>query len=134
MNILSGTIVSIKQADSLMLVFVDVESYLFNSLIIENSMENRLEVGMDVKLIFKETEVSIATKESILSERNCFVSKIIEIENGKLLSNITFDFLSNKVGAIITKGALHGLKCKLGDEFKWFVKSNEVIIQRVVNG
>jgi molybdopterin-binding protein len=134
MNILQGTIVSIKQADDLMLVFIDVNGQLFNSLILENSQEKRLEVGMDVNLIFKETEVSIATKESVVSERNSFISKITEIENGKLLANITFDFFTNEIGAIITKGALHGLKCKVGDEFRWFVKSNEVTIQRIVNG
>jgi molybdopterin-binding protein len=134
MNILRGTIVSIKQADDLMLVFVDVKGQLFNSLILENSEVNRLKVGMDVNLIFKETEVSIATKESVVSERNSFISEITHIENGKLLANITFNFFTNEISAIITKGALHGLKCKPGNEFRWFIKSNEVIIQRIVNG
>lgn len=134
MNILRGTIVSIKQAQSLMLVFVDVKGSLFNSLILENSLENQLEVGMDVNLIFKETEVTVATKESVVSERNSFVSKISHIENGKFLSNITFDFFTNNINAIITRGALHGLRCSEGDEFRWFVKSNEVTIERLTNG
>lgn len=131
MNILRGTIVSIKQSDSLMLVFVEVGEYLFNSLIIENILENELKVGMDVNLIFKETEVTIATKESVVSERNAFVSKITHIQNGKLLANITFGFCDKEINAVITKGALHGLKCKIGDEFKWIVKSNEVTIQTI---
>ncbi|OHE11118.1 MAG: hypothetical protein A2525_01605 [Sulfurimonas sp. RIFOXYD12_FULL_36_11] len=133
MNILAGTIVSIKHSDSLMLVFVEVEKYLFNSLIIENTLENEFKVGMDVNLIFKETEVTIATKESNVSERNGFISKITHIQNGSLLANITFDFCKKEINAIITKGALHGLKCKIGDEFRWFIKSNEVTIQRIVN-
>lgn len=129
MNILKGNIVSIKQSDNLMLVFMDVEGHLFNSLLLENADENRLEVGMDVHLIFKETEVTLATTDSVVSEKNSFVSKITNIENGKVLANITLDFLGNNINAIITKGALHGLKCKVGDEFRWVVKASEVTLQ-----
>lgn len=129
MNILKGNIVSIKQSDSLMLVFMDVEGQLFNSLLLENGDENRLEVGMDVHLIFKETEVTLATTDSIVSEKNSFVSKVTHIENGKVLANITVDFLGNDINAVITKGALHGLKCKIGDEFRWIVKASEITLQ-----
>lgn len=129
MNILKGNIASIKQSDNLMLVFMDVEGRLFNSLLLENADENRLEVGMDVHLIFKETEVTLATTDSVVSEKNSFVSKITNIENGKVLANITLDFLGNNINAIITKGALHGLKCKVGDEFRWVVKASEVTLQ-----
>lgn len=128
MNILRGTIVSIKQSDNLLLVFIDVEGHLFNSLVIDSD-ENRLEVSMDVHLLFKETEVTIATIDSIVSERNSFVSKITHIQNGKLLANISFDFEGNNIDAIITKGALHGLKCKVGDEFRWIIKASEVTLQ-----
>ncbi|MDK9693021.1 MAG: hypothetical protein OEL19_02085 [Sulfurimonas sp.] len=128
MNILKGTIVSIKQSESLMLVFMDVEGELFNSLLLEGD-KNHFEVGMNVHLLFKETEVTLATTSSALSERNAFCSKITNIENGKILSNITLDFLGNDINAIITKGALHGLKCKVGDEFLWVVKANEVTLQ-----
>lgn len=131
MNILKGNIVSIKQSDSLMLVFMDVEGHLFNSLLLENADENRLEVGMDVHLIFKETEVTLATTDSIVSEKNSFVSKITQIENGKVLANIRLDFFGNDINTIITKGALHGLKCKVGDEFRWVVKASEITLQIV---
>jgi len=128
MNILKGTIVSIKQSENLMLVFMDVEGELFNSLLLDGE-KNHFEVGMDVHLLFKETEVTLATTSSIVSERNAFCSKITHIENGKILSSITLDFLGNDINAIITKGALHGLKCKVGDEFLWVVKANEVTLQ-----
>ncbi|MDD2652202.1 MAG: hypothetical protein PHX44_04040 [Sulfurimonas sp.] len=128
MNTLKGTIVSIKQSDNLQLIFIDVEGHLFSSLVIASD-ENRLEVSMDVHLLFKETEVTLATTSSVVSERNAFCSKITHIENGKLLANITLDFLGNNINAIITKGALHGLKCKIGDEFLWVVKANEVTLQ-----
>lgn len=127
MNLLKGTIVSIKRSDNLSLIFMEVEGRLFNSLV-ENS-ENSFEVGMEVHLLFKKTDVTLATTSSALSERNAFRSKITHIENGKLLANITLDFLGNNINAIITKGAMHGLKCKVGDEFLWVVKANEVTLQ-----
>lgn len=111
-----------------MLVFMEVEGRLFNSLLID-SHETHFSVGMEVHLLFKETEVMLALPSSTLSERNAFCSKITHIENGKLLANITLDFLGNDINAIITKGALHGLKCKVGDEFLWVVKANEVTLQ-----
>lgn len=128
MNILKGTIVSIKQSESLMLVFMDVAGELFNSLLLDSD-KNHFEVGMEVHLLFKETEVTLATTSSTLSERNAFRSKITHIENGKLLANITLDFLGNDINTIITKGAMHGLKCKVGDEFLWIIKANEVTLQ-----
>jgi len=131
MNILKGNIVSIKRSDSLMLVFMDVDGQLFNSLLLENADENRFDVGMDVHLIFKETEVTLATCDSVVSERNSFVSKIKHIQNGKLLANITLDFSGHDISAVITKGSLHGLKCKVGDEFRWIVKASEVTLQRL---
>ena len=131
MNILKGNIVSIKRSDSLMLVFMDVDGQLFNSLLLENEDENRFEVGMDVHLIFKETEVTLATVESVVSERNSFVSKITHIQNGKLLANITLGFCGHDINAVITKGSLHGLKCKVGDEFRWIVKASEVTLQKL---
>lgn len=129
MNTLKGNIVAIQKSDSLMLVFMDVEGQLFNSLLLENTSENALHVGMDVLLIFKETEVTLATTESIVSEKNSLVSKITHIENGKLLANITLDFFGNNINAIITQGALHGLRCKIGDEFRWIVKASEITLQ-----
>lgn len=129
MNTLKGNIVAIQKSDSLMLVFMDVEGQLFNSLLLENTSENALSIGMDVLLIFKETEVTLATTESIVSEKNSLVSKITHIENGKLLANITLDFFGNNINAIITQGALHGLRCKIGDEFRWIVKASEITLQ-----
>jgi len=131
MNVLNGTVTSIKQVDSLMLLFIDIKGHLFSSLILENDTEKWIEIGMNVQILFKETEVMIATKESIVSARNSFVSKIIAIENGELLSNIAFDFNGISINSIVTKNAIYELKCNIGDEFKWFIKSNEVSILKV---
>lgn len=131
MNILSGHVTSIKQVDSLMLVSIDADGSLFCSLILENSSEQQIKPTDIVNVIFKETEVMIATKESLVSARNSFISNIINIEVGELLCNITFEFNGNEISSIITKESMYDLKCEVGDEFRWFVKTNEVTLQRV---
>ena len=129
MNTLRGTIISIKHEDSLMLVFIDIKGQIFSSLILANDNDKWIEVGSNVDVLFKETEVMIATKESLVSARNSFVSTIKDIGNGKLLSSVTFDFNGSEINAIVTKDAINDLKCNIGNDFRWFVKTNEVIIK-----
>jgi len=129
MNTLRGTIVSIKHEDSLMLVCIDIKGQIFSSLILANDNDKWIEVGSNIDVLFKETEVMIATKESLVSARNSFVSTIKDIENGKLLSSVTFDFNGSEINAIVTKDAINDLKCNIGNDFRWFVKTNEVIIK-----
>lgn len=131
MNILKGTVTSIKQVDSLMLVFIDVGGHIFNSLILENNQDKWIEIGMNVHILFKETEVMVATNESIVSARNSFISTITDIEKGELLCNISFDFDGYEINSIITNNALFDLECKISSTFRWFIKTNEVTIQKV---
>lgn len=129
MNTLRGTIISIKHEDSLMLVCIDIKGQIFSSLILANDNDKWIEVGSNVDVLFKETEVMIATKESLVSARNSFVATIKDIENGKLLSSVTFDFNGSEINAIVTIDAINDLKCNIGNDFRWFVKTNEVIIK-----
>ena len=73
----------------------------------------------------------IASVSSKISARNAFICKITEIKNGEILCAISFWFYGDKIVSIITKNALLDLNCKENEEFMWFVKSNEVSIQKV---
>jgi molybdopterin-binding protein len=131
MNILNGTINKITKVDSLILIEVEVSKKNFTSLVLEDNDNNQYMLGENVNIIFKETEVMVATPHSIISARNSFVSTIVDIEQGKLLCNITFSFGNYTINSIITKGAMEELQCNINDNFKWFIKSNEVIIQKI---
>jgi len=126
MNRVSGIIKEIKKSGEIELIIVDTQNELFSALIL-SSMDN-YKIGHKVSLLFKENEVMIATIESRVSARNSFISKIIEIEEGEILANVTFDFYGSKISSIITKDALKELTCRVGDESRWFVKSNEISI------
>lgn len=127
MNKLSGTIKKIKSVDGITQIAVDVDEKIFNVLVLDGDEEYR--ESQKVHLLFKESEVLIASKSSKVSARNAFVSKITHIENGEILSQVEFDFCAQRIVSIITKDALSALECKMGDEFMWLVKSNEVSLQ-----
>lgn len=129
MNQLKGTIKHIKSVDGITHIYVEVLGKIFSSLILGGEEDYKKEE--EVNLLFKETEVMIATKDSIVSARNSFVSPITYINMGEILAEIHFDFWDEKIVSIITKAALCDLKCNIGDEFLWFVKSNEVSIQKI---
>jgi molybdopterin-binding protein len=128
-NSLNGTIKHTKTVDGITHVYIEVGNKILSSLILSDDEEYQKE--QEVNLLFKETEVMIATKESIVSARNSFVSHITLINIGEILAQVEFDFDGIRIVSIITKGALYELKCNIGDEFRWFVKSNEISIQKV---
>lgn len=134
MNKLNGTINKITKIDSLVLLDVIVkgeDKHTFTSLLLDNNDIGSYKIDENVNIIFKETEVMIATPESKVSARNSFLSSIFDIEIGELLCNITFNFDNYKVNSIITKSAYLELKCEKDTLFRWFVKANEVIIQKL---
>jgi molybdopterin-binding protein len=129
MNQLSGTIKHTKNVDGLTHIYIEVGDKILSSLILSGDEE--YQKGEIVNLLFKETEVMIASKESIVSARNSFVSPITYINMGEILAEVHFDFDGIQIVSVVTRGALYDLKCNVGDEFRWFVKSNEVSIAKV---
>lgn len=129
MNKLTGFIKDIKSYDDILEISIDVKGKIFTSLIISSNEIYKL--GEKINILFKETEVMIATVFSKVSARNASICKINDIKNGEILSSISFDFYGNKIVSIITKNALLDLNCKENEEFMWFVKSNEITIQKV---
>lgn len=128
MNQLAGVIEDMKSAEGITHIFVKVEDKILSSLILSGDEEYKKNQG--VNLLFKETEVMIATKNSMVSARNAFISPIKFINVGEILAEVGFDFEGATITSIITKEAMQDLKCQVGDEFMWFVKSNEISIQK----
>jgi len=126
MNQLSGTIKHTKNVDGLTHIYIEVGDKILSSLILSGDEEYQKDEK--VNLLFKETEVMIATKDSVVSARNSFISPITFINMGEILAEVQFDFDGIPITSIITRGALYDLKCNVGDEFRWFIKSNEVTI------
>ena len=125
MNRLSGVVEKIERAKGLSLVYVRVEEELFSSLVVDEE-ECGYKLQQEVDIVFKETEVMLASVASHVSARNAFVATIKQIEQGEILALLRLSFYNDEIVAVITKNALKDLECKEGKEILWFIKSNEV--------
>ena len=121
---------SVKKFDDFLSIHVEVNTKVFSAVVLQSETLLWAEAGERANIIFKEMEVMIATVSSKVSARNAFVSKIKEIEMGALFANVVFDFDGKEISSVITKHSCQELGCAEGGEFIWFVKSNEVTIQK----
>ena len=129
MNTLTGKIVKIASSGEIGQVHVDVNGAIFTSILLDvNSFG--ITVEDSVKLLFKANEVLIATKESQVSAKNAFLGKVIKIEQGLILSEVTLEFQESSIKSIITTNSLQTLNIKEDMTFLWFVKANEVTLQK----
>jgi len=128
MNSIKAKISAIKHYEGIMQIGVVFYSESLSVLLL--SADEHYRVDESVELLFKETEVMLASLESKVSARNSFVSPIISLRRGEILAQVAFDFHGTPINAIITKDALDDLGYGVGDVCRWFVKSNEITLQK----
>lgn len=132
MNVLHGKIKQIQTVNELSKIIIDLNGHTFTSLIIDIETFGDIAIGKEIKLLFKEAEVMIGTKESIVSASNAFVSTVKKINQGEILSEVVFDFEGNDIISLITTSSLQRLQIEADKEFLWFVKANEVTLQKEI--
>lgn len=130
MNTLSGIISEIRTEGSLSIVRVKCGDILISSVIIDTPETNsNLEVGSDIKVIFKETEVIIGKGNvEMISLRNKLPGVVRSIESGDLLSKLSIETNVGLIYSIITKNAVSNLDIKVGDNVSAMIKTNEVML------
>ncbi|MEI7596183.1 MAG: TOBE domain-containing protein [Bacteroidota bacterium] len=135
MNTLIGTITQIQQSNAILLVDIDVDEHCFSALLIESTTQLEwLSVGNKVKLIFKETEVSLAKNLSgLISLRNRLQCKVLTVQRGELLSKITLKFKNYTVVSAITTRSVDALQICVGDDIDALIKSNEISLMMINN-
>ena len=130
MNRLHAKLLSFESEGELSRVVLECRGKKFTSLVIDIDSLGGLESGEAMEILFKETEVLLATKESLVSASNAFVSKVKRVQKGKILSEVTFDFEGEEVCSLITSASLERLGVTEEKEFLWFVKANEITLQK----
>lgn len=130
MNKIKGFITDIQQSDSISIIQVKSNNTNFYSIVLGNDL--KLEVGKEVYLLFKETEVSIAKNFSgEISLKNRFLCKVNSLEQGKLLTKVILEWDGIEIVSIITTSSAKRLNLKENDEVVAFVKTNEVSIMEL---
>ncbi len=127
MNILEGTIQSIYQKEKLLYLKVNVKDETFGILMIECFQE--FKEGIEVQLLFKETEVMIALPTARVSARVASIAPIIDIIKGDILWDISLDFKGVVIHSLITAEAALELNIMQNMSVLWFVQSTEVILK-----
>lgn len=126
MNQLVGKILSLKQSEGIAFVKVEGNGFCLGVM----TLGNDLKEGERVRACFKDSDVMIAHKSSgKLSARNKFLSLVRHISHDEVLARVEFEFNATAIASLISYEALKELEIKEGEEFFWFVKSNEIILE-----
>ncbi len=131
MNKLEAHITEIETNGSLSLVSVAVAGGKnFKAIVIESpETATYLNKGKKIALLFKETEVILATgMNQQISLQNRIPGKISSIDSGQLLSRVEVLTQAGTIVSVISRSALEELGLKEGDEVVAMVKLNEIML------
>ena len=115
------------------LVDVAVGDDVFTSTLLETPIHaSYLQDGNNVALLFKETEVSLAKNlQGELSLRNRFSVKVLNINQGDIISAIQLDFNGQSITSVITTRSLNRLQLSIGEQIEALVKANEIALMEL---
>lgn len=130
MNTLSATITAVTASEHLSILSVAVANEPFHLLLAEAS---DMEVGTNVTLAFKETEV-ILSKNSTTTSANCARATVQKIESGIVLSQITLTYHEMNLIALVPTLTFNILAIDEGDDVSWMVQPSEISLLRERHG
>jgi len=88
-----------------------------------------LEIGNEIAILFKETEVIISSDKILnISAQNKLTCTISSIKKGRLLSQVNLDFNGVNLSSIITTRSIENLNLKYHDTVTALIKTNEIIL------
>jgi molybdopterin-binding protein len=133
MNELPGKILSIQESGKMAIVKLDCEGTTLSSIVLEKQEYSSL-IAQDkrVRMIFKETEVGIATGQDLqISYRNQLPCTISKIERGDLLSQIYLQFGGHELSSLITSESVDRLGLTEGKKVVALIKTNELMLAKL---
>jgi len=130
MNRLKGKIELINSHDELLLVELNVQKTKIKAIIIGKPNDySYLEIGNEIAILFKETEVIILSDKTLnISIQNKLTCTIDSIKKGQLLSQVNLNFNGITLSSIITTTSIENLNLKTLDTVTALIKTNEIIL------
>jgi len=130
MNRLKGKIEGINSHDELLLIELNVQQTKMKAIIIGKPSDySYLEIGNEIAILFKETEVIISNDKILnISTQNKLICTIDLINKGQLLSQVNLDFNGVNLSSIITTSSVKNLNLKHQDTVTALIKTNEIIL------
>jgi molybdopterin-binding protein len=128
MNRFFGTVLGLETSGEISLVDVDVGGAIFTSLVLETETSSEyLKPGTKVMVFFKESEVALATGDSLaISIRNQIKCQAASVKAEGLLAHATLSFSGKMLHALITARAARQLDLSFGATVYALIKSTDV--------
>ncbi|HEY9117204.1 MAG TPA: TOBE domain-containing protein, partial [Roseivirga sp.] len=130
MNSIKAEIIALKTAGSLTLVELVTADIRLKSIVIDTpETVNYLVEGSKVNVVFKETEVSVATERLMSISLQNQISGVIEsLTKGELLSRVELITELGIISAVITTDSVQRLNLKVGQKAYALIKTNELML------
>lgn len=130
MNKIKGKITAVQSSVNISLAEVLANGYQFSSLIIDTPTNaSYLEVGKEIYVLFKETEVSVAkNRTGLISMNNRLDVTLTKISKGEVLTRLELNFADNTIVSLITTRSAERLELCVGDTLEALIKSNEITL------
>lgn len=133
MNSLKAKVCEIKQYEGIILIDLKTQSD-FDISVITLDLNRDLKDGMEVSLLFKESEVGIAkgsetNLKTTISYSNIIPSKLVDIEHGELLSRLFLEVDGEIISSLVTKKATKRLELNIGDNLFVIIKATQIAIE-----
>ena len=131
MNKFTAKITKIQSVDNLNIVNFDFAGQVLSMMSLD--LNEKLKTGSMVELTAKPTHIAIAKEFSgEISYSNQLNAKIIDINNGELLSSIKLSMGDAVCESIITKNSSVRMNLQVGDSVTLFIKASELSIKEIL--
>jgi len=131
MNNICAKITKIQSVENLNIINFDFNSQ--NLTMMSLDLDEKVKIGSEVILNAKPTHIAIAKEFSgDISYSNQLDAKIVEVNNGELLSSIKLSTGDATCESIITKNSSIRMELNVGDAVTLFIKANELSIKEIL--
>ena len=131
MNVFTGKIVEVNDSGSLSVVKVRVTNTIDLLVLLVESGQKAvyLQIGKSVNLLFKETEVILATGKNLnVSISNYLDGEITSCEKGELLSRVQVATQAGQITAVIPTMEISRLELSKNKKVTILLKMNEIML------
>ncbi|WP_415238326.1 TOBE domain-containing protein [Seleniivibrio woodruffii] len=131
MNVLEAKILHYRTSGQIIICELDTFGENATAVLLDSPGELKyIFEGNTVNMLFKETEVIIATGEiGQLSLNNRFPARITAMEKGEIFTSLALDF-GTGIESVITTKSVERLGLAVGTEVTALIKANEIAIGR----
>lgn len=132
MNTIEAKVKDIQSIENLNIVKFDFHKTTLIMMSLE--LNKNVKIGSKIKLSTKSTHIALAKSFSgSVSYSNQLEAKIINIDNGKLLSSITVKVYDCLLESIITRESCQKMQLQIGETITVFIKANELSILEILD-